>query len=79
VDFENNTVELPKIGKIKAVFHKTFEGELKTAIILKHYTGKYYTSILVKDGKELPVKQVFSESTTISVDVGITDFVCMST
>ena len=33
----------------------------------------------MKDGKELPVKQVFSESTTIGVDVGIKDFVVMST
>jgi putative transposase len=33
----------------------------------------------MEDGKELPVKQVFSESTTIGVDVGIKDFVVMST
>ena len=29
VDFENNTVKLPKIGEIKALLHKTFEGDLK--------------------------------------------------
>src|SRR5208283_5062164 len=79
VDFENNTIRLPKIGEIKAVHHKTFKGELKTASISKSCTGKYYISILVEDGKEFPVKQVFSESTTIGVDVGITDFAVMST
>jgi putative transposase len=79
VDFENNTVKLPKIGEIKAVLHKIFEGELKTATISKSCTGKYYISILVEDGKEVPVKQVFSESTTIGVDVGITDFAVIST
>ena len=62
--------------KNQSSFSQNIEGELKTATILKCYTEKYYSSILVKDGKELPVKQVFSESTTISVDVGITDFVC---
>ncbi len=41
VDFENNTVKLPKIGEIKAVLHKAFEGELKTATISKSCTGKY--------------------------------------
>jgi putative transposase len=33
----------------------------------------------VEDEKELPVKQVFSESTTIGVDVGINDFAAIST
>jgi putative transposase len=79
VDFENNTVKVPKIGEIKAVLHKTFEGELKSALISKSSTGKYYISILVEDGKEVPVKQMFSESTTIGIDVGITDFAVIST
>ena len=79
VDFENNTVKIPRIGEIKAVIHNKFKGELKTASILKSWTGKYYISILVEDGKEFPVKQVFSESTTIGIDFGITDFAVIST
>jgi putative transposase len=75
MDFENNTVNLPKIGKIKVVLHKAFEEELKTATISKSCTGKYYISILVEDGKELPVKQMLFESTTIGVNIGIRDFV----
>jgi putative transposase len=35
--------------------------------------------LIVEDGKELPVKQVYSESTTIGVDVGIKIFSVMST
>ncbi len=58
VDFENNTIKLPKIGEIKTV-------------IKKH--------LIVEAGKELPVKQVFSESTTIDVDIGINFFSVMST
>jgi len=79
VDFENSTIKLPKIGEIKAVIHKIFEEELKTDTISKYCKGKYYFSILVEDGKEVPVKQVFSESTTICVDVGIKDFAFIST
>ncbi|SRR5208283_3160078 len=78
VDFENNTVKLPKIGEITAVLHKVFEGELKIATISKSCIGKYYISILVEDRKELPVKQMFSES-TIGVEVVIKDFAVMST
>ena len=64
---------------MKAVLHKTFKGKLKIASISKSCTGKYYISNLVEDGKELPVKQVFSESKTIGVDVGIKDFAVIST
>ena len=79
VDFENNTVKLPKIGVVKAELHRKFEGELKTATISKSCTGKYYISILVDNRKELPAKQPFTEVTTIGVDVGIKDFAVLST
>jgi putative transposase len=79
VDFENSTVKLPKIGAIKAVLHRSFEGELKTATVSRSSTGKYYISILVENNEELPTKQVFSALTTIGVDVGIKDFAALST
>lgn len=79
IDFENNTVKLPKIGTIKAVLHQIFEGKLKTAILSRTCTRKYYISILVDDGKELPEKQEFSAETTVGVDVGIKDFAVIST
>ena len=78
VDFENNTVKLPKIDPIKAVLHRRFEGELKTATVSRSCKGHYYISILVEDGKELPVKEAFTESTTVGVDVGIKDFAVLS-
>ena len=59
VDFENNTVKIPKIGEIKAVLHKTFEGELKNALISKSCTGKYYISILVEDEKNFQLNKCF--------------------
>lgn len=79
VDFENSIVKLPKIGDVKAVLHKKFEGELKTATVSKSSTGKYYISILVENNNELPAKQELTHSTTIGVDVGIKDFAVLST
>ncbi|AKB23260.1 Mobile element protein [Methanosarcina sp. WH1] len=79
VDFENNTVKLPKIEPIKAVLHRKFEGELKTATVSRTCKGCYYISILVEDGNELPEKQSFSESTTVGIDVSIKDFAVLST
>jgi len=79
VDFENNTVKLPKIGEVEVVFHRIFEGTLKTATISKSSTGKYYISILVDDGKELPPKKKHTEINTVGIDVGIKDFAVLST
>ena len=79
VDFEKGIVKLPKIGEIKSIFHRKFEGSLRTATVSRSCIGKYYISILVEDGKELPAKQKYSESTTVGVDVGIKDFAVLST
>lgn len=78
VDFEERNVKLPKIGKVKASFSREFEGTCKTATVSRSTTGKYYISILVDDGKELPIKEQFSDATTIGVDVGIKDFAILS-
>ena len=78
VDFENSNVKLPKIGKVEAVFHRIFEGTLRTATVSRSCTGKYYISILVEDGKEIPSKSNYDELNTIGVDVGIKDFAVLS-
>ena len=51
---------------------------MKTATVSRTCKGNYYISILVEDGKELPVKEALTESTTIGVDVGIKDFAILS-
>lgn len=78
VDFDNNTIKLPKIGLVKAKLHRKFEGMLKTATVSINPSGQYFISILVDDGKEIPVKQVFTEDTTIGVDVGLKHFATLS-
>lgn len=78
VDFENQTIKLPKIGKVRSVIHGYFEGTLKVATISKTCTHKYFISIVFDDGKEAPVKQAFSENTAIGLDVGIKDFAVLS-
>ena len=79
VDFDNNKVKLPKIGWIKAVLHRKFEGVLKTATVSMTRTGKYFISILVDDGKDLPEKEPFDDESAVGVDVGIAHFATLST
>lgn len=48
VDFEKGFLYLPKIKDgIKAVFHRKFEGKIKSATVVKTKAGRYYVSILV--------------------------------
>lgn len=79
VDFEMGIVRLPKIGEVKAVFHRCFEGTPKTATISKSRIGEYYISVLVNNEEEIPEKQNFSEISTIGVNVGIKNFAVLST
>jgi putative transposase len=78
VDFEEGNVKLPKMGKVKTSFSREFSGTCKTATISRSTTHKYYISILVEDGNELPTKEPFNDHTTIGVDVGIKDFAVLS-
>lgn len=78
IDFDNNIIKLPKIGWIKTKLHRQFEGILKTATITMNNTGQFHISILVEDEKDIPIKQLFNESTTVGVDVGLKHFAILS-
>ena len=78
IDFDNNTIKLPKIGMVKARLHRQFEGILKTATVSVNNIGQFHISILVDDEKEVPVKQLFGEHTIIGIDVGLKHFATLS-
>ena len=79
VNFKDGTVYFPKIGRIKTVLHRSFEGKVKTATLSKTATGKYFVSILVETPENLPEKPPICEGTTIGIDLGISDFAILST
>lgn len=78
VDFENGKVSVNKIGWIKAKLSREFEGEIKTAVISKTPTDKYFISITV----ELPDKKIrqkpIKEKTSVGIDTGIKMFATLS-
>jgi len=79
IDFENGTMSVIKVPKIKAVFHQKFKGEVKTTTISKTKSGKFYASVLVEDGKALPAKPKIDPKTAIGIDLGLKDFAVLST
>ena len=79
VDFCTNTIKLPKFKEpIKTVFHRKFDGEIRTCHIKRSNAGRYFVTILVEDGKELPRKPEISKVTAMGIDVGIKSFAVTS-
>jgi putative transposase len=57
VDFRTGRVFIPKFKDgIKCVFHRTFEGKVKTSTVSKNAAGKYFISILVEEPINNPIK-----------------------
>lgn len=72
-------IQVPKIGKIKASVSRQIEGRIKTITISKTSTGKYFASVLVDDGAELPKKLPVTEAGTVGIDLGLKNFGVLST
>lgn len=78
VNFKINKLYIPKFREgIKTIFHRNFEGKVKTVTISKNCANKYFASILIDDGKP-DIKPVEIKN-SIGIDVGIKEFAVLST
>jgi putative transposase len=72
---ETSLLHLPKFkSDIPIVLHRPIKGDTKSITISKTTTGKYFASILVETGVELPAKENPAIKRAIGVDVGLKDF-----
>jgi putative transposase len=79
IDFDKQEAFLPKVGKVKAVFHREFEGNIKTTTVSKTPQGKYFVSILVETKDNIPEQfKISSEKQSVGIDLGIKSFATMS-
>lgn len=78
VDFENQTIFLPKLKNVSVILHRGFEGLIKTVTVSKTKTGKYFVSILVENQAGIPKKKPVTEVTTVGVDMGVKTFATLS-
>ena len=78
VDFESETVQIPKLGKVKCIFSRKFVGQIKTTTLSKTVTNKYFVSILVEDRAELPEPVAPNQDSALGIDVGLTHFATLS-
>lgn len=79
IDFENNKIFLPKVGKVDCIFHRKFEGNVKTCTVSKNPSGSYNVSILVEVKDEIPKKiKINCEKQAVGIDLGIKSFAVLS-
>lgn len=78
IDFSNHKVKLPKIGWVNFYKNRIFTGKIGTVTISMSPTGKYYMSIIVDDGLDLPMKEPIKHETTVGIDMGIKDLAILS-
>jgi putative transposase len=79
IDFTARRIWLPKIGAVKAVFHRLFSGIPKTCTVVMTITGKYFISIVVDDSKPPAPKQEVTAQRSVGLDVGLKTYVTVST
>jgi putative transposase len=69
---------VPRVGRVRCVFHRPLIGETKTCTVLLAPSGKYFACIQVEDGLS-PVPPESRPPTAVGVDVGIKSFCTLST
>ncbi len=78
VNWGNGTVFLPKLKWVKLIVSRQFSGTVRSATVSKSPTGKYYVSILVETGQDLPEKVPIIRETSVGIDVGLKHFATLS-
>ncbi len=71
VSVEGDCLKVPKIGEIKAVFHRKITGIIKTVAISKTPSDKYFASILCETENS---ENASSGDKTLGIDLGLKDF-----
>lgn len=79
IDIKNNKLFIPRFKEgIKIVFEREPIGQIRSCTISKTTTGKYFASILIETGKELPIKPIINPTNSIGIDLGISTFATLS-
>lgn len=71
VNWEKNTLDLPKMKGIPIRLSRSFKGKIKTITVSKTLTNKYYASILVDVDVKPKKKPEITPGKTIGIDLGL--------
>lgn len=71
VDFEQETITIPKAKDIPAVLHRRFKGTVKTVTVSMTPSGKYFASVLVDTNLQEVPTVAPQGHTALGIDLGI--------
>ena len=80
-DFENWTVKLPKLGKVKLCKNIAFDQSIckqGTCTVSRDHCGTYWCVITVDDLRQKPTKAKLVKETAVGIDLGIKDYAILS-
>ena len=80
-DFENWTVKLPKLGRVKMCRNRIFDQSVckqGTCTVSKDRCGTYWCVITVNDLQPKPTKAKLVKDNAVGVDLGIKDYATLS-
>lgn len=69
IALESCRLKLPKAGWVRCRGARAWEGRIKRATVRQTPTGKYYATVLIDDGRDLPA-QPETGLTPLGIDVG---------
>ena len=72
--FSDARIYLPKVGWVKAVFHRALEGKAKNVTVSKTKTGKYFASVQC----EMELPEPLPHNDEIGIDLGLKSFLVTS-
>ena len=74
ISIDGNKIKLPKLGLVRFVNSRNFNGKIKNCTISKTKTNKYFVSVLVEEGiEELP-----KNNNAVGFDLGLENFLITS-
>src|SRR5262249_25352667 len=74
VEIRGNDLVVSKIGRIKVVWHRPVEGEIKTVSLKRSRTNKWYVTFSV----EVAPKRLPPRAQLVGVDMGLASFLTTS-
>jgi len=74
ISIDGNKIKLPKLGLVRFVNSRNFNGKIKNCTISKTKTNKYFVSVLVEEG----IEELLKNNSAVGFDLGLEDFLITS-
>lgn len=79
---DDSHIKLPKMGLVKCVKHRDFDGVIKAVTVEMKPSGKYYISVMVERPDEIELKinkkNNYNNLNVVGLDMSLSDFVVSS-